>query len=126
MRVVRFPDKNIQLVDPLSGSLGDHVAPKRWMLVCVLNDQRMGATPLQIANVVHMRDKALAHVPGGELHLEDEEWDAGKPIVESPQINIDPRFPYQPLVMCQLEPYRRAFLDAQYVNDAKAKAEKKK
>lgn len=125
MRLIQFPDKNIQIVDPLTGALGDFIAPMRWLLTCIVNDQRMGSSPLQTANVVRIVEKAKAFVLGQPLKLADEEYDALKPIVEQPAINVFPQTQYQPLLMAQLEPYRRAVLDAQYINDAKAKAEKK-
>lgn len=107
MRTVLIPD-NIQLVDPLTDAPGDFVAWKRWFLTCVVNDQRMGTTPLQLAMVVRLVEKVKALAPGKTLELDDEEFDATKPIVEAPQLAMG-----GPLVMAQLVGFTRAFLDAQ-------------
>jgi len=126
MRIVHLPEKNVQLADPLTDNPGDFIPFKRWFLTCILNDQRMGGSHLQMACIIRLVEKTRAAHPGGELRMEDEEYDACKPVVEAPTINVFPNTPWQPLLMAQLEPYRRAFMDAQYVNDAKAKAEAKK
>lgn len=119
---IQIPE-NIQTKDPLSGQPGEWIPWKRWFLMCVLNDQRMGSRPVELARVVKLVDKLSderACAPGKSIDVEDDDYTTAKPIVESPQVALG-----GPVLMAQLLAFPRAFLAAQHVNDLKAKAEKK-
>ena len=106
MRSFTIPE-NIQLRDPLTEKPGEFVPFKRWFLETVLNDDRMGATPVKLARVMSLIGKITVTAPGATLEIEDADYDACKAIVEDPHKALG-----GPVLSGQLLPFAEAFLSA--------------